>query len=220
MSNRLYSPRKGDKITISKEDQKMIASLDAEVKISGYYDYMVVWNSEDEEFLNNQKDYLNKMQMISMTATPKLDKNKYKFYDVHYKLLRRLYLEDDLADGCVTMGYKRPFGNSNVEGDVIQSLIELGIKDNFDESYELCNEVLREFVTFIIDFYKGGYELLISDFDALENKLASFSYNENMDIFREVGLKDEYLHSYLSSWVPSISAMRERKLNELGIYEK
>lgn len=220
--NRLYSPRKGDKITITKEDQKIIAELEANIQISGYYDCMVVWSKEDHNI--SYEDIMQKMQMISMTATPKLDKDKYKFYDVHYNLLRRLYLEEDLSDGCVTMGYKRPFGNSHVEGDVRHFLFDLKLKkrpnddEDYDEDYTMENEVLREFSVFITDFYKGGYELLTPEFDALEDRFASFkAREETKKRFKEIGLNDEYLHSYLENWVPSLSALRDKKLEDLGI---
>jgi len=215
--NRLYSPRKGDKITITKEDQKIIAELEAKIHISGYYDCMVVWSKEDHNI--SYEDIMQKMQMISMTATPKLDKDKYKFYDVHYKLLRRLYLEEDHSDGCVSMGYKRPFGNS-VEGDVRVFLIDLKLKDGEDqnEDYTMENEVLKEFAVFITDFYKGGYELLTPEFDALDAEFPSFiAREETKKRFKEIGLNDEYLHSYLENWVPSLSAMRDKKLEDLGI---
>lgn len=215
MSSRLYSPKKGDKISITKEDQEMIASLTSEVRPSGYYDYMVVWSTEDEEFLSNQDNYLDKMQMISMTATPKLDKDKYKFYDVHYKLLRLLYIDEYFSDGCICMGYKKPFGNSNVYGDVWYCLYELGLikKDSIDGS-KIVNDVLKEFSTFIVDFFKGGYELLISHFDAIPGNIY---LDIDYEIYRKVGLNDDNLHTYLSYWKPSISEMRNRKLNELGI---
>ena len=218
--NRLYSPRKGDKITITKEDLKIIATLEAKVQISGYYDSMVVWSNEDYNI--SYEDIMIKMQMISMTATPKLDKDKYKFYDVHCKLLRCLYLEEDLSDGCVTMGYKRPFGNSNVEGDVRYYLFDLKLnkKPNdggYDEDYTMENEVLKEFTVFITDFYKGGYELLTPEFDALEEKASSFKAREDsIEIFKKFGFKDD-IHSYLQNWVPSLSALRDKKLEDLGI---
>ena len=218
--NRLYSPRKGDKITITKEDLKIIATLEAKVQISGYYDSMVVWSNEDYNI--SYEDIMIKMQMISMTATPKLDKDKYKFYDVHCKLLRCLYLEEDLSDGCVTMGYKRPFGNSNVEGDVRYYLFDLKLKKKpndggYDEDYTMENEVLKEFTVFITDFYKDGYELLTPEFDALEEKASSFKAREDsIEIFKKFGFKDD-IHSYLQNWVPSLSALRDKKLEDLGI---
>ena len=213
---RLYSPIKGDKITITKEDQKIISELESNVQVSGYYNYMVVWNKEDHISISYE-DIMMKMQMISMTATPKLDRDKYKFYDVHYKLLRGLYLEED---GCVTMGYKRPFGNSDIENDVREFLIDLKLKDDEDqnEDYTMETEVLKEFSVFITDFYKDGYELLIPEFDALEGEFPSFkTRQEAKKRFTEIGLNDEYLHSYLEKWVPSLSAMRDKKLENLGI---
>lgn len=219
--NRLYSPRKGDKITITKEDQKIISELEARVQMSGYYDNMVIWSNEDHNI--SYEDIMIKMQMISMTATPKLDKDKYKFYDVHCKLLRCLYLEEDHSDGCVTMGYKRPFGNSNVEGDVRYYLFNLKLKkkpnddEDYDEDYTMENEVLKEFAVFITDFYKGGYELLTPEFDALEEKASSFKAREDsIEIFKKFGFKDD-IHSYLQNWVPSLSALRDKKLEDLGI---
>lgn len=219
--NRLYSPRKGDKITITKEDLKIIAALEARVQMSGYYDNMVIWSNEDHNI--SYEDIMIKMQMISMTATPKLDKDKYKFYDVHCKLLRCLYLEEDHSDGCVAMGYKRPFGNSNVEGDVRYYLFDLKLKkkpnddEDYDEDYTMENEVLKEFAVFITDFYKGGYELLTPEFDALEEKASSFKAREDsIEIFKKFGFKDD-IHSYLQNWVPSLSALRDKKLEDLGI---
>ena len=216
--NRLYSPRKGDKITITKEDLKIIASLEARVQMSSYYDNMVVWSDEDSNI--SYEDIMMKMQMISMTATPKLDKDKYKFYDVHCKLLRCLWLEEDHSEGCVTMSYKRPFGNSNVEGDVRYYLIDLKLKKktNDDEYYTMENEVLKEFAIFITDFYKGGYELLTPEFDALEEKASSFKAREDsIERFKKFGFKDEHIHSCLQNWVPSLSALRDKKLEDLGI---
>jgi hypothetical protein len=118
------------------------------------------------------------------------------------------------------MGYKRPFGNSHVEGDVRHFLIDLKLKDDEDhnEDYTIENEVLREFSVFITDFYKGGYELLTPEFDVLEEEFSSFKAREEAKKrFKDIGLNDEYLHSYLENWVPSLSAMRDKKLEDLGI---
>ena len=70
---------------------------------------------------------------------------------------------------------------------------------------------------FITDFYKGGYELLTPEFDALEEKASSFKAREDsIERFKEIGFKDE-IHTYLQNWVPSLSALRDKKLEDLGI---
>jgi hypothetical protein len=97
-----------------------IKTLKSEVKESGYYEYMVTWSVVDDA-----EEVWKTMQFLSMTAdfTDELIE-KYNLTEKKYliNLLRSLYLDSDPDEKEVIMGYKRPFGNSHVLGDVREEL--------------------------------------------------------------------------------------------------
>jgi hypothetical protein len=127
------------------------------------------------------------------------------------------------------MGYKRPFGNSHVEGDVKEELEICGViekKDYEDEDYDdylddydykLEKEVLKEFANFIMDFFAGGFELrwygfekpkmgqlgqrIMPNYDAIEAYWKSFGMDR--------------IHSHMTQWKPAKSELRAIVLDKI-----
>lgn len=216
--------------TIDKSVLEKVKTLQGKVEESGYYDDMVKWDFDgtDEEL----EDLWITMQFLAITAEPNSELiTKYNLTEKKYlvNLMRLLYLDADNNGGeegnCVMMGYKRPFGNSHVEGDVREELEICGViekKDEEDEDYEdddyvLEREVLKEFSNFIMDFFAGGFEprwygfekpkrgLLgnrkMPDYDAIETYWKSFGIDR--------------IHSFLTDWKPSKSEIRAIVLDKI-----
>jgi hypothetical protein len=196
----LYMPNPGARIDITQEELDEIRSAESYVTKSGYYSHMVVWET----------NLIDEMQMLAITAKPKQSIiEKYADnIDVHMALLSTIYMDE--CDAGTSMGYKKPFGNSDVIGDVIDELLLLGAdKKNIKINAE---EILKEFSAFIQDFFKDGFEPVVTGFIGIDNNL---QYQNIIDKWREIGVEPK--HSYLCAWEPDKSALRELKLKEIGI---
>jgi hypothetical protein len=221
--------------TIEKSVLEKIKTLQAKVEESSYYDDMVKWyfDGTDEEL----QDLWITMQFLTMTAEPSVELiHKYHLNDKRkylVNLMRQLYLDADnhgsLEGNSIMMGYKRPFGNSAVEGDVREELEICGViekKDYEDEDYDdylddydygLEREVLKEFANFIMDFFAGGFQLRwygfekpkmgqlgqrrMPDYDAIEAYWKSFGMDR--------------IHSHMTQWKPAKSELRAIVLDKI-----
>ena len=212
----LYNPKRGERIDITQEQLDEIRKCKSRVTESAYYEHMVVWNTELSE----------EMQMLAITAKPKqwvVDKYAENI-DVHMALLSTIYIDDDGEEGT-NMGYKRPFGNSDVIGDVIEEMRTLGrIANELDEDgnqIDIIDEVpaeriLEEFSCFIQDFFADGFEPTTTGFIGVSNNNhINYQSEELIDKWKAVGVNPK--HTYLYGWEPDKSALRELKLNELGL---
>jgi len=184
---------------------------------SGYYNTMLQWKRD----LNPELPYWElielypAMQFITMTAdlNPEFIK-KHNVKDYHIDLLRRLYL--DLDDYYITMGFKRPFGNSHVMGDVREMMIRNGdagaVKRDSSESndYTVEEKVLNEFVNILSEFFKEGFKLKVRHFARIS--AGPFARDLSDKWKNYINFKP---HSYLYSWEPNISEIREEKIKTI-----
>lgn len=190
---------------------------------SGYYDNMLQWRLEDNEHLTEKE--LNHlypaMQFITMSCKVNDDFiKKYDVQDWQIGLLKELYLDWD--DDCITMAFKRPFGNSHVLGDVREEMVEHGdaaaIKRENDEEDSYTEELLalNQFVDMLEKlFQEGAYHLTVTCFKQRElDVTAPFSYESDKTWVKYLDSKFR-LHSYLYDWVPDISHLRDEKLNKI-----
>ena len=153
--------------TITDDDIVKIKNLISSKQESSYYDPQLTWRLQDNPQIKDA-DELSQlfvcMQLISMIAEPSqsiLDKHNIK--DYHMALLRSLYLDfnedEDEDDDAIVMGYKRPFGNSDILDDVREEMVRYKAipetDDDDNDDYELEQKVLEEFVDFLDDFYKN-----------------------------------------------------------------
>lgn len=217
--------------TIEKSVLEKVKNLQGKVEESGYYDDMVKWyfDGTDEEL----QDLWITMQFLSMTAEPSVELiEKYNLTEKKYliNLMRQLYLDADnhnsLEGNSIMMGYKRPFGNSAVEGDVREELEICGViekKDEEDEDYdylddydyELEKEVLKEFANFIMDFFAGGFELRWYGFDKPKTGIGSprQDYEAIEEYWKGFGM--DRIHSHMTQWKPAKSELRAIVLDKL-----
>lgn len=196
----LYMPKPGERINITQKQLDEIRSAESYVTESSYYSNMVVWDTE----------LTDEMQMLALTAKPK--KSVVEKYldniDIHMALLSTIYL--DVCDDGTCMGYKKPFGNSDIIGDVTDELFILKRIKKRDEDY--AEIILKEFSEFIKDFFADGFEPTTTGFIAINNNI---QYEESLNEWRLLGVNTK--HYYLCSWKPDKSALRDLKLNELGL---
>lgn len=218
--------------TIKKSVLDKIKTLQGKVEESGYYDDMVKWyfDGTDEEL----QDLWITMQFLTMTAEPNTElSTKYNLTEKKYlvNLMRQLYLDadnhGDSEGNSIMMGYKRPFGNSAVEGDVREELEICGViqkKDYEDEdyddymdeyNYELEKEVLKEFANFIMDFFAGGFELRWYGFDKPKTGIGSTrqDYEAIEEYWKGFGM--DRIHSHMTQWKPAKSELRAIVLDKL-----
>jgi hypothetical protein len=159
------------------------------------------------------------MQMLAITAKPKKSVvEKYsENIDVHMALLSTIYIEE--GDEGTNMSYKRPFGNSDVIGDVIDELVTLGrMKQNDDDDDDervegFAQTILEEFSCFIQDFFADGFEPTTTGFIGVNYN--NDKSEEMIDKWKAIGVNPN--HTYLYAWEPDKSALRELKLKEIGI---
>lgn len=194
-----------------------IKTLKSKVVASGYYEYLVEWNSD---FVD---DYIT-MQFLSMLGKP--NDELIEKYDLNnpnkgylMSLLRLLYLdfgENEKWQNCIMMGYKRPFGNSNVLGDVREELERCGVlerSDEDDDNYDLEDKCLKEFSEFVIDFFKSDVIIQWYGFEKSAYNYDNFKYKEFSEFWKKQGVG--ICHSYLADWHLSKSEIRDRKLTKI-----
>ena len=190
---------------------------------SGYYDTMLQWRIEDNTHLTKKElnEIYPAMQFISMIAKIKPEFiQKYNVQDWQIALLRGLYLDwDDYdSEGLITMGFKRPFGNSHVLGDVRYEMVRYGDpaaiqRDSSDQdSHSEEQEALNQFVDILEKFYQEGFELQVESFVQTN---FNGSFNRDSTDWLEYADKNFQLHSYLYDWKPDISVIRDKKLSQL-----
>lgn len=218
--------------TIEKSVLDKVKTLQGKVEESGYYDDMVKWyfDGSDEEL----QDLWITMQFLTMTAEPNTELfTKYNLTEKKYlvNLMRQLYLDadnhGDSEGNSIMMGYKRPFGNSHVEGDVKEELEICGViekKDYEDEDYDdylddydyvLEKEVLKEFANFIMDFFAGGFELRWYGFEKAKTGIGSprQDYDAIETYWKSFGM--DRIHSHMTQWKPAKSELRAIVLDKL-----
>jgi len=203
-------PKSDERINITQEQLDEIRSAESHVTESSYYSHMVTWDT----------NLSTEMQMLAITAKPK--KSVVEKYsdniDVHMALLSTIYIEE--GDEGTNMGYKRPFGNSDVIGDVIDELVTLGrMKQNDDDDERVegfAQTILEEFSCFIQDFFADGFEPTTTGFIGVNyNNYINDKSEEMIDKWKAIGVNPN--HTYLYAWEPDKSALRELKLKEIGI---
>jgi hypothetical protein len=211
---------KPDVFEITEEDISNIKLLKSfRSDESGYYDKMLQWRLSDNKHIKDGNDLSRLfvcMQLISMTGVIEED-NKLEEY--HKLLLRRLYLEyGDYDDPCITMEFKRPFGNSHVMGDVreeIDNVYKMTTVQYESDDYTREEEVLNEFIDFLEGFFKGGFELKCRYF----NYINSRESKDRKNIYDKIKVEWSYLegrpHSYLLDWHFNKSEVRNTKIEEI-----
>jgi hypothetical protein len=202
--------------TIEKSVLEKVKNLQGKVEESGYYEDMVKWyfDGTDDEL----QDLWITMQFLAMTAEPTKELiHKYHLNDKRkylVNLMRQLYLDPDnhgdSEGNSIMMGYKRPFGNSHVEGDVREELEICGVIEKKER------EVLKEFANFIMDFFAGGFELRWYSFEKPKSG-SGFSprqnYTEIEEYWETFGI--DRIHSHMTQWKPAKSELREIILTKL-----
>jgi len=205
---------KTNNFKISDEDIQKIKKLKSHRSDqSGYYDVMLQWRLSDNLDIVSDEEELSHlyvcMQFISMVSYINLETKDYNKY-----LLRRLYLEfDDYDDPCITMGFKRPFGNSNVLGDVrdvIDIFHPLSQKEKESDEYDREEEVLLEFIDFLDNFFRSDFELKHQHFTYLGKRYLS----HDKPISSDWSYLD-YKHAYLFEWIFDKNEVRDSKLEKI-----
>jgi hypothetical protein len=225
--------------TIEKSVLEKIKNLKSKVEESSYYDDMVKWYFDETDGTDEElQDLWITMQFLTMTAEPSVELiEKYNLTEKKYlvNLMRQLYLDADTGrydegeGNSIMMGYKRPFGNSHVEGDVREELEICGViekKDEEDEDYDdylddydygLEREVLKEFANFIMDFFAGGFELRWYGFEKAKEGGSGFSPRRDYDVieayWKSFGM--DRIHSHMTQWKPAKSELRAIVLDKL-----
>ena len=186
---------------------------------SAYYSPMPIWSLEDNiELIEETGLTMNEIWKSAHFITM-LGKHK-DATGVFGNLLRQMYLdEDDEAEGF-RPGYKRPFGNSDVLGDVREELIREGFYGNLtdneeeelDEDYKEEQKVLEAYMKWLAEDFLKNFEI---DHRAFEFKKSAMFSDESVEYWKERGVEDPA--HILYSWRLDKSEIRDQKLNEIGI---
>lgn len=203
---------------ITDDHIEVIRKLRFKMGESGYYSPMPIWSFEDNEDLLTEKgltinEIWKSTHFITMLGTSK------NIPAIFERLLRQLYLNED-EDGFIT-GYKRPFGNSDVLGDVRYELIEEGFYGNLtdeeeeelDEDYKEEQKVLESFMKWLTEDFLKNFEIEFRAFE-FTNTDARFS-EASIDYWKEKGVKN--IQHILLSWKLDKSEVRNEKLKSIGI---
>ena len=186
---------------------------------SGYYSPMPIWSLKDnKELLDESGVTLNEIWK-SVHFITMLGKHKHtsKVFD---RLLRQMYLDEDDGSGFFSPGYKRPFGNSDVLGDVREELIQDGFYGNLtdeeeeelDQDYKEEQKVLEAYMKWLAEDFLKSFEIEHRTFEF--KKSTRFS-DESVEYWKERGVEDPA--HILYGWRLDKSETRDQKLKEIGI---
>lgn len=141
---------------------------------SGYYSTYLKWTNK-----SYTKDRLKHLYVcvqfgcfFAKMSDEFIKENNIKSY--HIEMIRNLYLDFDDEygdDNYISMGFKRPFGNSNVAGDIEDILINNGVTDISSETSEI---VLLEFID-ILDLFIKNFDIPIRYFERCPVRQNNFS---------------------------------------------
>lgn len=212
----LYNLHPGQRIEITEAHLDEIRNAEATIGSTSYYEPRVTWDTKR----NTQ------MQLLAISAIPKqwvADKYRENL-GVHVALLRQVYIEDidDSSADETGMEYKKPFGNSDVTGDVIDEMRRLGYiidpeSEEDDTDYTEVEEaaaqkMLNEFAHFIADFFADGFEPTTLVFIGSDRYVVG---RENLEAWRKLGVEaGHYFHQIMA---PDPMEVRNEKLKKLGI---
>lgn len=125
-----------------------IRGLKSDRTDSDYIDYISIWKKEVNDKVANLGDFglLSNYIQFFCRFCEITDEfiTKHNVEEYHISLIRRMYFdyddyEDDENGIYVTMGYKRPYGNSHVIGDIAEEYTRfVDIED--DEIYEWAED--------------------------------------------------------------------------------
>ncbi len=232
-NSEFFYTRDPKSFSFSDIELEKVSKLKSDIEVSGYYNRMLVWKLKDNLDIVRDREELSKlfvvMQFLSMTASP--TKELMEKLDVkpwHMSLLRRLYLEfeyDMPGNDMIMMGYKRPFGNSYVTGDVREEMTKYNyfsklkgqhynpsMFGDYEDSPEEEDE-LNKFVDFLNEFYKGNFICHFSHF-----KCNGYSLSKRIEnpLWLNFPHMTEYrVHGHLQNWDIDKSALRIKKINQI-----
>jgi hypothetical protein len=201
---------------ITDEHIEAIRKLRFRMGESGYYSPMPIWSLEDNRELLEETGLTMNEIWKSVHFITMLGKHK-DATGVFGKLLRRMYLDEDDEDEGFRPGYKRPFGNSDVLGDVREELIRSGFYGNLteeelDEGCEEEQRVLEAYMKWLAEDFLKSFEI---EHRAFEFKKSAMFSDESVEYWKERGVEDPA--HILYSWRLDKSEIRNNKLKELGI---
>lgn len=139
---------------------------------SGYYSTYLKWTNQ-----SYTKDKLKHLYLCMQFGCffAKMSDEFIKQFNVknyHIEMIRHLYLDfDDDDDNSINMGFKRPFGNSNVYGDIDEILLNNGVIDITPEISEIA---LLEFIN-ILDLFIKNFDIPVRYFERCGGRQNNFS---------------------------------------------
>jgi len=218
-----YDSHSKGRHVITDDHIEAIRNLRFRMGESGYYSPMPIWSFEDNEGLLAEKgltmnEIWKSAHFITMLGT---SKNMPAIFE---RLLRHLYLNEDDEGGFIT-GYKRPFGNSNVLGDVRQELIESGFYGNITEDeeelidengiydYKEEQKVLESFMKWLAEDFFKNFDIKFRAFE-FTNENGRFS-EDSISYWKEKGL--DRINHIILGWKLDKSQERNEKLKSIGI---
>ncbi len=198
---------------------------------------MLQWRHEDNTILSLDefKSLYMPMQFISMIGTlTKNFKEKYKVEYHHEALLRRLYIEYDDCNQpspIITTGFKRPFGNKDVIGDVAEEMkatfslegkieyypynvlegTEAGDDDCEDYNNRIEDLIEKEYFKFIdiLEYYFKEFQIAYRHFECVPKIYTSPDERFNWSELLQPEFGNHRLHNYMDNWKLSKSELRD-----------
>jgi len=123
-------------IKIKLQDLKTIKKLKSKRKESSYIDNVMVW----ENTTNDISLILNLYARLCKIPSEFIFKYNIKKY--HIALIRRMYIDFEDSEKQSYMSFKRPYGNSNIIGDVAEEYIKSEKINDVNDDWEDDNYTL------------------------------------------------------------------------------
>jgi len=209
--------RSADLHVISDEHIEIIRKLRFSMGESGYYAPMPICAEEENADLLEgsgieMSDIWKSAQFLTMTAGCE------GMSPLFESLLRHLYIDEHDDAGFAT-GYKRPFGNSDVLGDIRDAMLAHGFygemrEEDLEETEcgSLEQEMLESFMKWLVeDFFKN----FKPRYRAFRFAGQNHRFRGGDSYWEDLGI--DQVHTSLGGWRLDASEEREMKLKEIGI---
>lgn len=178
------------------------------ISLNENIDIVNKYKSEDETTENFFMCCMCDLQILAMFVN--LDLKGYE------TLLRETYWsidewnEEDCTDTFITLGHKRPFGNSDIETDVLTAMGVKQIDGEYtEEQVEMAQEMLMDFYTDKLPFFVKN---LPTDFYTQFVNFGTFRKLKSSDLSDE---QRKFSKTSLRSWTLDQSEFRNNKINQI-----
>jgi len=175
---------------VPKSHVKLLKTLNGKYEESGYANTILVFNYKDNKHIELETFKELSVTLCFFVRFVHLDeefKKKYNVKSEHLSLMRRTYIDyEDFEGVSFGFAYKRPYGNSYVEGDIFEEWKNFNLEDYKNKVEKLILERGESFDDYELHQYPDG---ISTEYDISGTELEEEFMEKYSDFIWEVHFK-------------------------------